>query len=220
MIKPAVIVPEDQPLTLANLPPGRTQRRLALAVVLALLGAFFILAGPLSPFQPGRIDAFVPAYGTAIVLNNLITAVLLFSQFHILRSRALLVIASGYVFTALMVIPWTLTFPWVFAPGGLLGAGPQSADWLYILWHVGFPMFVIAYVLLKDADPTKGLWRGSADAAILSSVVVIAAVVCVATFLVTAGDAYLPRTMLDPVHFSTLALFLSGCLILANAVAF
>src|SRR5262249_28169412 len=191
----------------------------ALAVVLALLVAFFIAAGPLSTFQPGRIDAFVPAYGTAVFVNDLITAVLLFAQFSILRSRALLAIASGYLYTALIVIPWVLTFPGVFTPGGLLGAGLQSTDWLFNLWHAGFPTFVIAYTLLKDADPTKGLWRGSAGAAILSSVAVTAAVVCAVTVLVTAGQAHLPRTMLDPVRFSTLKLYVVGCLILWNALA-
>ena len=219
MMKPAVIVPEDQPFTLATLPPGRAQKRLALAIVLAFLGALLILAGKFSTLQLGRIDAFVPAYGTAVFVNDLITAVLLFNQFAILRSRALLAIASGYLFTALIVIPWMLTFPGVFTPGGLLGAGLQSTAWLYNLWHVGFPTFVIAYALLKDADPTKGLWRGSAGAAILSSVAVTAAVVCVATFLVTAGQTHLPRTMLDPVHFSTLPHYVVGCLILWHAVA-
>jgi signal transduction histidine kinase len=219
MMKPAVIVPEDQPFTLATLPPGRAQKRFALAVVLALLVAFFITAGPLSTFQPGRIDAFVPAYGTAVFVNELITAVLLFNQFAILRSRSLLAIASGYVFTALIVIPWLLTFPGIFTPSGLLGAGLQSTDWLFNLWHTGFPTFVIAYTLLKNTDSTKGLWWGSASAAILLSVAVTAAVVCAVTVLVTAGQAHLPRTMLDPVHFSTLKLYVVGCLFLWNALA-
>jgi signal transduction histidine kinase len=184
-----------------------------------LLVAFFITAGPLSNIQLGRIDAFVPAYGTAIFVNDLITAVLLFNQFAILRSRSLLVIASGYLFTALIVIPWTLTFPGVFTPSGLLGAGLQTTNWLYNLWHFGFPMFVVAYALLKDADPTKGLWWGSAGAAILSSVAVTAAVVCVATFLVTAGHAHLPRTMLDTIHASPLWLYIAGCQVLLCVAA-
>src|SRR5207244_8351615 len=137
--------------------------------------------------QMGRNDAFVPAYATAMFVNDTITAVLLFAHFSILRSRALLAIANGYLFTALMLIPWMLTFPGVFAPGGLLGAGLQSTSWLYTLWHAGFPIFVIAYDLLKDADPPKRLWRGSAGAAILSSVAMTAVVVCAAAFLVTAG---------------------------------
>src|ERR1700720_949482 len=204
MVKTAVAVPKEQDFILSTLSPGRPQRRLALALVLALLVAFLITAGLLPTIQLGRIDAFVPAYATALFVIDLMTAILLFAQFSILRSRALLVIASGYLFTALIVIPWMLTFPGVFTPGGLLGAGLQTTNWLYILWHAGFPTFVIAYALLKDADPTKGMWQGSAGAAILASVAMTAAVVCAATFLVTAGEAHLPRTNVDPVHFSTL----------------
>src|SRR6202158_3446316 len=177
MLKTAVVVPEGQHFILSSLSPSRAQRRLAVAVVLALLAAFLITEGPLSTIQLGRIDAFVPAYATAMFVNDSITAVLLFAQFSILRSRALLAIARGYLFTALIVIPWMLTFPGVFAPSGLLGAGLQSTSWLYILWHVVFPMCVVACALLNDADPAKRLWRGSVGAAILLSVAVAGAVV-------------------------------------------
>jgi hypothetical protein len=88
-----------------------------------------------------QISAFIPVYATAMIVNELITAVLLFAQFSILRSPALLAIASGYVFTAFTLIPWMLTFPGVFAPRGLIGAGLQSTTFLYIQWHVGFPTF-------------------------------------------------------------------------------
>src|SRR4030081_680838 len=204
MVKTAAAVPEEQHFILLSLSPSRAQRRLALAVVLVLLAALFITEGPLSTTQAPRIDAFVPAYATAMFVNDSITAVLLFAQFSILRSRALLAIASGYLFTALMLIPWMLTFPGVFTPGGLLGAGLQTTNSLYTLWHAGFAMFVIAYALLRAADVARRLWLGSVGAAILSSVTLTAAVVCAGTFLVTAGDALLPRMMLDTVRFSTL----------------
>jgi signal transduction histidine kinase len=214
MIKTAPPAPEEQDFIISSLSPSQAQTRLALGVVLVLFVAFFITAGFLSSIQLARIDAFVPAYATAMFVVDSITAVLLFAQFSILRSRALLAIASGYLFTALVVIPWLLTFPGVFTPGGLLGAGLQSTNWLYQLWHAGFPTFVIAYALLKDADPAKRLWQGSAGAAILSSVALTAAVVCVATFLIIAGDPLLPRLSLDPVRFSTLYPYVSGCLVL------
>jgi hypothetical protein len=120
----------------------------------------------------------------------------------ILRSRAFHAIASGYLFAACIVIPWMLIFPGVFTPGGLLGAGLQSTNSLYIQWHAGFPGFVIAYALLKDADLAKRLWRGSVRAAILSSVATTAVIVCVATLLATAGDALLPQLVPDAVHLS------------------
>jgi signal transduction histidine kinase len=220
MVKTAAVVPEEQHFILSSLSPGRAQRRLALAVVLALLVVFFITeVGPLSTIQLGRIDAFVPAYATAMFVTDSITAVLLFAQFSILRSPALLAIASGYLFTALMLIPWMLTFPGVFTPGGLLGAGLQSTNWLYILWHAGFPLLVIAYALLKDADRAKRLWQGSAGAAILSSVVMTAAVVCAATFLVTAYDPLLPRMMLDTTHLSALWYYAAAPMTLLSVLA-
>jgi hypothetical protein len=64
MVKTTAVVPEEQHFILSNLSPGLAQRRLALAVVLALLVAFFITAGPLSTIQWARIDAFIPAYGS------------------------------------------------------------------------------------------------------------------------------------------------------------
>jgi signal transduction histidine kinase len=219
MAYPAAATSEEQHFVLTHLSPSLAQRRLALAVVLALIVAFVITAGPLSTLQPGRIAAFVPAYATAIFVIDLLTAVLLFTQFSILRSRALLPIASGYLYTALIVIPWMLTFPGVFTPNGLLGAGLQSTNWLYTLWHAGFPIFVIAYALLKDADPAEGLPRRSAGAAILSSVAATAIVVCAVTFLVTAENDLMPRISLDPVRFSTLWLYVAGCVALLIVVA-
>jgi signal transduction histidine kinase len=215
----AAATSEEQDFVLTHLSPSLAQRRLALAVVLALLVAFVITAGPLSTLQPGRIAAFVPAYATAIFVIDLLTAVLLFAQFSILRSRALLAIASGYLYTALIAIPWMLTFPGVFAPDGLLGAGLQSTNWLYTLWHAGFPLFVIAYALLKDADPAEGLSRRFTGAAILSSVAATAIVVSAVTFLVTAENDVMPRISLDPVRFSTLWLYVAGCLALLIVVA-
>ena len=219
MLKTAVVVPKGQHFILSSLSPSPAQRRLALAVLLALLAAFLITEGLLSTIQLGRIDAFVPAYATAMFVSDLITAVLLFAQFSILRSPALLAIASGYLFTALIIIPWMLTFPGVFAPGGLLGAGLQSTSWLYTLWHAGFAMCVIAYALLRDADPAKRLWRGSAVAAILLSIAATAAVVWALAFIVIAGDALLPPINLDPVHFSTVWLYIAGCLVLLSVLA-
>ena len=130
----------------------QAQKWLALAVVLGLLVLVFIAAGPLSSVEPRRIDAFVPAYTTAMFVNDSITAILLFAQFSILRSRAILVIASGYLFTALILIPWVLAFPGVFVPEG---SDRRSAEYVMALlfWHAGFSMFVIGYALLKGCGP-------------------------------------------------------------------
>src|SRR3954471_17758848 len=133
-------------------------RRTALVVVaisaLAFLAAIPFAKTPLTP-----VPAFIPAYEIALVVNDVITAALLFGQFTYLRSRALLVLAGGYLFTALIAIAHALTFPGLVTPAGLLGAGPQTTAWLYMFWHGVFPACVIAYALLKDRGLPAGATR-------------------------------------------------------------
>ncbi len=161
MPKAVAGTPEEQHYTLANSPPGPAQKRFALVVVLVLVTVFVLItAGPLSRIETGRVEAFIPIYLTGMFVSDSITAVLLFAQFSIQRSRALLVIANGYLFTALMLIPYLLTFPGVFTRTGLIG-GLQSTSWVYFFQYAVFPVFVIAYALLKDGDPGKRspAWR-------------------------------------------------------------
>src|SRR5262249_11139942 len=95
----------------------------------------------------------------------------------------------------------------------------QTTTWLYTLWHGGFSFFVIAYALLKNADPGEGLWQGFAAAAIFLSGAVTGGGVCAAAFLVTTGNYFLSRESLDPVRFSTVWLGVAGCLGLLIVVA-
>src|SRR5258705_7837592 len=150
-MKKSAPTPDDQEPILSNVSPSPAQRRLALGVVLVLLVCSVGLAGPLSSYPLGRIDAFMPAYGAAIFVSDSITAVLLFAQFSVLRSPALLALASGYLWSGFMAILWVLTFPGVLPQAGPLGTGP----WPYLFWHEGFIFSVIVYVLLQDFDPLK-----------------------------------------------------------------
>ncbi len=134
----------ERPVFVSTLPAERGQTQLAWAVVLVSALVFLALA-PFATVQLGPTWVFIPIYQSALIVNDLITAVLLFGQHAILRSRAVLVLAGGYLFTACMAALHALTFPGLFAPGGLLGAGPQSTAWMYIFWHTGFPLVVIAY---------------------------------------------------------------------------
>ena len=56
-------------------------------------------------FQLPRVEAFIPIHAITTLINDLITAILLFSLYSIERQRTLLVLAGGYLFTALIVIP-------------------------------------------------------------------------------------------------------------------
>lgn len=190
---------ERQQFLLANLPPSQRQTRLAIGIVLTLIAAFGLTI-PFINSQLPSVNATIPAIETAILINDLITSALLFSQFSITRRWALLVLASGYLFTALIVIPHELIFPGAFTPTGLLDAGLQSSAWLYTFWHAGLPLAVIAYVLLRDADIEASVSGQSLAAVIGLSVAAVIGLVCGLTWIATAGDWLLPRIFLDRVH--------------------
>src|SRR5262249_60913584 len=106
-----------------TLPAGKEQRRRALAVVLVSVLAFAAIA-PFAKVKLAPVMAFVPSYQSALAINDLITAILLFGQFGILRWRAMLVLGCGYLFTAMIAVPHTLSFPGLLSETGLLGGSP------------------------------------------------------------------------------------------------
>jgi signal transduction histidine kinase len=197
----AATAPDDDSFVLSRMTPGPAQKRLALGIVLGLLAVMFIVMGPLAGVQLRPVGAFVSVYMTAMFVNDSITAVLLFAQFAILRTRALLVLASGYVFTALIIIPYFLAFPGVFEPGAGLIGGLQTSAWLYVLWHCGFALFVFGFAMLKDLDLGKPYWQGTVRSAVALSVALTAALVSAVTYVCIVAEASLPPIMLDPFRF-------------------
>ena len=179
---------------LATLPAERGERRVGLAVVL-VSGAIFLAAVPFARVPLAQMWAFIPIYQSALAVNDLITAILLFGQFSFLRSRALLLLASAYLFTALIAVAHMLTFPGLFAPTGLLGAGPQSTAWLYMFWHGGFPLLVIGYALRPDKGRETRQPPEHAHVAVVSSVAAVVAAVCGLTLVATARQDALPAIM-------------------------
>jgi signal transduction histidine kinase len=210
--------PVESHILLATLPPTQGQRRLALAIVTALLVAFIAMV-PFAKIELPPINAFIPTLETALLINDLLTSALLFAQFSIVRQRALLVLASGYLFTALIIIPHALTFPGAYSPTGLLGAGSQTSAWLYIFWHAGLPLAVIIYAQLKDADHGASMAHDSSRATIAASVAVVIVLVSGLAWLATNEERLLPRLLPDATHVTLWGQYLTGSLVLLSAIA-
>ncbi|HLX23407.1 MAG TPA: MASE4 domain-containing protein, partial [Usitatibacter sp.] len=190
----AAAVAMDRSPSLALLPAGPRERRIAWVVV-ALSCLIFAVAAPFARMPLPPVAAFLPIYQSALVVCDLITAVLIFGQFRIFQSRALLVLAAAYLFCALMAIAHALSFPGLFAPGGLIGAGPQTTAWIYFLWHGMFPLLVIAYSEIASRE--RGVRVQPAGVA-LEIFAAIAGAFILATALValtTAGHDLVPPLM-------------------------
>ncbi|HYX46696.1 MAG TPA: ATP-binding protein [Sphingomicrobium sp.] len=177
-------------LGLFDTPPDRHEIRLGLAVV-ALLFALLIFILPLRNIQLGAIDAFIPIINTAMLVGELIIATLLYSQATVFRSRALTVLASGYVFSALMLVPHALTFPGAFTPTGLLGAEVSTTAWLAMFRRYAIPIAIVSYAFLKRAD-LAALAETRHSPRILEGVLAAITLAVLMTALATVGHNWLP----------------------------
>src|SRR6267142_2260215 len=208
---------DEHSIFLSTLPAGRGDRRLALAVGIAS-AVIFLAAVPFAKLRLAQVPAFMPLYQSALVVNDLITAVLLYGQFRIMRSRALLALASGYLFCSLMAVFHLLSFPGLFAPTGVIGGGTQTTAWLYFFWHGGFPVFVITYALLKNRPDADG---GALGAPVLRGIALAFAVAFGLMLVTTLGHGLLPEIMLGD-QDATTKVFVAACtwlLILATLSA-
>ena len=181
---------------LLDRPAGRRELTRA-TVALVVFGLMFVALLPQARLQLVHVQAFIPIYESALVVIDLVTAVLLFGHFRILRSPATWVLACGYLFSAVITIGHGLTFPGAFAPDGLLGANGQSTAWIYAFWHGGFPLFVLAYAGLKSSQHRR-VGRVTAFVGPVLACLLAVALVALATSGATAlpvvmsGDRYAP----------------------------
>jgi signal transduction histidine kinase len=212
---------QDFPLVIATMPATDRQRAIAVGIVILLIVAAAIIA-PFASIQVARVDAFIPVLQTVVFAADLITAVLLFAQFSIQPQLALLALASGYMFSGSFAFLQTLAFPGGYAPAGLIGDGPNTPAWIYVLWHTTFPAAILVYALSKDTIGVGKLPGRSTRATIIFTVAGVLAVIAGLTWIVTAKTEYLPVLFTTGVRFHTrlpnqinIALWLWGATALA-----
>jgi signal transduction histidine kinase len=196
-----VTLSESAETWLVNLPATPRQSRIGFFVAIAIVAGLGVTA-PFADVPLPRLDAFIPALQVAVIITDFMTATLLLSLARIYHSRAVFALASGYLFTALIVVPHVLTFPGAFAPTGLLGAGLQSTGWLYTFWHFGFPLSMLAYVCLKDEKPIEPITGTSGPFGTRWIVVTVIISVCGLTWLAINADRFLPPVFLDATHLA------------------
>ena len=183
-------VPDDQPILISVLPASSAQRRVALVVAVLLLAGFVCLL-PFSGLPLIRFPQFVPIQQIALLINEIITAALLFGQYVIHRSRGLNILAAGYLFTGLILVPHALAFPGAFTETGLLNAGPQSSAWLYLAWHAGLPLTIIVYVLVGE----RGRGGDNRNLGIIIAVFAAVSLVLALATVVIMGHDMFPALM-------------------------
>ena len=161
----------------------------------------------------------MPALQTVLCFTDLITAALLFSLYSIQPLTGLLALGCGYILSGLFAFLQTLAFPGAYSPSGLIGDQLNSAPYLFILWHIAFPLAVTVYALSDDRpradDPRGRSTKSTISIAIACTLVLTAGL----TWVVTAGARYLPSLFVDQMRQTPIASYFTGTIWIFSVAA-
>lgn len=179
----------------------RRQGRLLLSLVpVALLVAYVL---PISGSTVGGSTAFMPAMLALVAGLDLISAVLLTSQFRAAGDRRALVLASSYVFSLSVLAGFSASFPGILGAVGPLGTWSSTAPWLWVVWHTGFPVLLAAAVAPWPQRWTAPLPAAGRRRTAWATLVGAAAVGALAVLVAVTGRGWLP-VLIDGVDTSSL----------------
>ncbi|UVO37481.1 MASE4 domain-containing protein [Bradyrhizobium arachidis] len=190
---------------------------MAFGIVAGMLAVSALLA-PFVNRQIGRVDSFLPVVQTIMSAADLLTATLLFAQYSVQPHRALLVVASGYIFAGSFAFLQTLSFPGSYAPNGLIGDVYNTPAWFFVLWYTTFPLSILSYALLKDKGKIS---RGSTTRSIAITLMSVLGTIALLSWLLIAEVEHLPRFFTTGLMLQTplsnqfnIGLTLLGCIVL------
>jgi diguanylate cyclase (GGDEF)-like protein len=181
--------------SIMSLAVSRHHRVAAWAVVGFILCVLLAVLPVAQRVEP-TVAAFLPLFAMAVFATEGLTAYLLWTQFMITRQAFLAALAGAYAYTAVTVAIQLLVFPGVFSSAGLLGAGPQSAVWIWAFWHCGSPLLIIAALSVRQRfrAPVPPQLARRAGLILLGGPIVLALLLC---YLAIRADAWLPLLVND-----------------------
>jgi signal transduction histidine kinase len=209
---------QDFPITIATMQATARQRKVAWFGFL-LLAVFIAITLPFANIRLTRVDAFVPVIQTVICLAHFLTAMFLFTQYTVKPQRAVLVLASGFVFSGVFAFLQTLAFPGAYAPAGLIGDRLNTPSWFFVFWHTTFLLSVIVYTLLKEENEAADHSNRSTGITVGITLACVAIVTAALTWVATAGAAHLPSFYVNDIDQAPFSNYLNVYLSLLLAAA-
>ncbi|WP_244808753.1 GGDEF domain-containing protein [Caballeronia zhejiangensis] len=199
--------------TLIHLPS--TPRHRAMAAAAAALSIFAaVLVWPHAKNAGPVIPAFLPVFATWVTVTEGLTALLLWTQYAVSGRLLFAALSGAYAFTSVIAAIQLLVFPGIFSPTGLLGAGPQTAIWIWVFWHGGFPALVTASLISRSAQ--SSLTHRARGRAVAVGAVAIAIAL---SALATAGQSHLPSFVAQSGSYAQLSSSPAGLIVEAMCLA-
>jgi diguanylate cyclase (GGDEF)-like protein len=138
-----------EPIVLADMMLRRATKRDQMLAI-AFIGFFVVVTVGVSRF--GRIQfpavvPFIPICATLWGAADLLTAFLLLTQFSVNGVRAFAYFGSAYTFSGILTIPYIVFFPGLFFAGPQPAGMEQISAYLWLDWHIVFPLVIGGYRL-------------------------------------------------------------------------
>jgi len=181
---------DDFPIVITAMPANARHHKIAFrgfAILVVVVAIMMVTNIPVA-----HVYSFVPIVQIVMCVANLLTAAFLFAQYWVQPRRALLALASGFVFSGLFAFAQTLAYPGAYVEGVLIGDDLSSAGWLFLCWHTTFPLAVIVYSLLTDVGEAANDSERPRWVAIGITIGCVVAATATLTWGATEGAAYLP----------------------------
>ena len=147
----------------AHIPGTLTTR---LDYVFGAVTCLFILIVSIAGIAFGKypypeLGGVIAAYGTAVLMLDFSTALVLIGQSNLRGSLAVSFLAGAYLFSGITGFAFVLTLKGVFSTEMLLGAGPQTASWIWTCWHLGLPLFASLSLFASKVSPSSSRRLGA-----------------------------------------------------------
>ncbi|HEY0340783.1 MAG TPA: ATP-binding protein [Steroidobacteraceae bacterium] len=200
--------------------PSLSQRRV-FATLPVLYGALVLGFVPWADQAVPVVPTLVGVYGIGVLFADLCTAAMLGRQFVTHRRPALLLLTCAYLFSAGMVLAYTLSFSDALRPGRLFGT-QYTAGALFLALRLGPALLFVAAVAAETRSASR--WQASPRQLYLAWLAT--ALVCVLVCFVL-GNTELPRALQEPfgvtaqtISWVTVALYGIGALVIWRKRAF
>jgi diguanylate cyclase (GGDEF)-like protein len=182
---------------LAYADAGKRERWFAGAVAFIAV-AMVACVAPVARVPLPQVESFLPAVGSMTILALVLTAVLLSTQFRVVRHPPLAILAFTYFAAAFVGMCNLVTIPSGAALERFFGGHSQTAVWLYVFFHAVFAGGVLVSLLMEPSTTRERSRKWLAPSLVAAGVAVVAATIGI----LRAGSA-LPA-ILGPGGFSPL----------------
>src|SRR5215831_9715412 len=184
----------------------------AFTITIAFICTYVIFALAVIPFagNPGpKVPGISVLFAATILATELPTSLLLFVRFRANPHWSLLILGSAFLYSALMVVPYMLTYPGaVLTDQTLVGGSQQAPAYLFVFWVKGFALLTFVSVIFETCASRHQFALERVDRAVFTAVSAVSLVVlCITLIAILLGD-HLPTLITEPPGWTGLSQFL------------